>query len=186
MSDTKVPQHPIGATLAPIDDSVMLTLERPLAATTPEVWFALTNRRVISGWAPYRPSRDLSEIGIVHLPEATTATALDDDDDNPESRGEVLTIVPGRMLSLAWGDDTLDFEVVPAETGTVLTLRHTFDDPDTASSYAAGWHLCLAALDGITQGIEVPTMTGEAAKLHGWDALNEQYEKLFARESDPR
>jgi uncharacterized protein YndB with AHSA1/START domain len=177
MSDSQVPQHPIDATLAPLDDSIVLTLERSLAASTPEVWSALTDRLRIAGWAPYRPSRDLTATGPVSLPESTTG---DDGDDSPESRGEVLSVLPGRMLSLTWGEDTLDFEVVPADTATVLRLSHTFDDRDNAASYAAGWHLCLTALDGITQGLKVPAMTGEAAKLHGWDTLNEQYEQLFA------
>jgi uncharacterized protein YndB with AHSA1/START domain len=177
MSDLRLPQHPINATLAPVDDAIALTLERALPATAPEIWHALTDRLVIAGWAPYRPSRDLTATGPVSLPEST---AGDDGEESPESRGEVLSIIPGRMLSLTWGDDTLDFEVVPADNATVLRLSHTFDDRDNAASYAAGWHLCLTALDGITQGRRIPAVTGEAAKLHGWDALNEQYEKLFA------
>lgn len=177
MSDSQLPQHPIDAALAPLDDSMVLTFERSLPASTPEVWFVLTDRLRIAGWAPYRPSRDLTATGPVSLPESTTG---DDGDDSPESRGEVLSVVPGRMLSLTWGEDTLDFEVVPADNATVLRLSHTFDDRDNAASYAAGWHLCLTALDGITQGLKVPAMTGEAAKLHGWDTLNEQYEQLFA------
>jgi uncharacterized protein YndB with AHSA1/START domain len=182
MSESQVPKHPIGATLALFDESVVLTLERTLPAGPAEIWSTLTDRRRIAAWAPYRPSRDLTEPGKVNLPEATTS---DDEDDSPESRGEVLTVVPGRMLSLTWGDDTLDFEVVPSNAGTVLRLSHTFDDPDIAASYAAGWHLCLTALDGVSQGLSVPAMTGEAAKLHGWDTLNQQYERLFARENLP-
>lgn len=180
MGDSQVPQHPIGASLAPFEERTLLILERVLAAPTGDIWSALTERRSIARWAPYRPSRDLTDTGPVHLPEATTGD--DGNDDNPESRGEVLSVVPERMLSLTWGDDALDFEVVPSETGTVLRLSHTFDGSDNAPSYAAGWHLCLSALDGIAQGIAVPAMTGEAAKLHGWDSLNEQYEKLFAQQ----
>ena len=179
MGDSQVPRHPIGASLAPFEERSLLILERALAAPPGEIWSALTERRHIARWAPYRPARDLTETGPVHLPEATTS---DEIDEGPESRGEVLSVVPERMLSLTWGDDTLDFEVVASETGTVLRLSHTFDDPDNAPSYAAGWHLCLTALDGISQGIPVPAMTGEAAKLHGWDTLNEQYEELFARQ----
>ncbi|MCP2031374.1 uncharacterized protein YndB with AHSA1/START domain [Okibacterium sp. HSC-33S16] len=176
MSESAVPQHPIDARVAPLDNAIVLTLERVLPATIPEIWHALTDRHRVAGWAPYHPSRDLTATGPVSLPESTTD---DDDEEPPESQGEVLSVIPGRMLSLTWGDDTLDFEVVPSENATVLRLSHTFDDRDNAASYAAGWHLCLTALDGITQGLEIPPMTGEAAKLHGWDVLNEQYERLL-------
>lgn len=176
MDDSQVPRHPVDASIATVDGSAVLTLQRSLPARASDVWSALTDRNLIARWAPYRPSRDLTETGTVDLPEAGDAT---DGGDTSESSGEVLSVVAGRMLLLEWGGDTLDFELLPTHPGTVLRLRHTFNDPENAASYAAGWHLCLTALDGVTQGIDVPAMTGERAKLHGWDALHDRYDGLF-------
>ena len=180
MENSPLPQHPLDATLASVDGETVLTLQRLLPAPASDVWTALTVRRLVGRWAPYRPSRDLTEPGRVELPESPSPST--DETGNPgESRGEVLSVVPGRMLSLEWGEDTLDFEVVPANEGTQLRLSHTFSDPENAASYAAGWHICLTALDGITEGIDVPAVTGDRARLYGWDALHEEYDELFAR-----
>ena len=58
-------------------------------------------------------------------------------------------------------------------------MSHTFDDRSNAASYAAGWHLCLTALDAVAGGRDMPRLVGDEAKLHGWDDLHEKYSELF-------
>ena len=134
MENSSLPRHPpLDATLASVDGETVLTLQRLLSAPAADVWTALTARRLVARWAPYRPSRDLTEPGPVELPESPSPST-DETGNSGGSRGDVVSVVPGRMLSLEWGGDTLDVEVVPADSGTQLRLSHTFSDPDNAAS----------------------------------------------------
>ncbi|WP_411719812.1 SRPBCC domain-containing protein [Mycetocola sp.] len=179
MSASQLPQHPIGAQLSNLGSRWLLVLERTLPNAPQEIWAALTEREQVSKWAPFDPDRDLTETGFVALPEAGRRPSDDESDDTDESIGTVVTVAPQRMLSLVWGGDAIDIELAPTASATIVRLSHTFDDRANASSYAAGWHLCLTALDGLASGLDVPRMVGEDAKLHGWDELQERYEKLF-------
>jgi len=177
MSTSQVPQHPIEAHLSNLGSRWLLVLERTLPNSPKEIWAALTQRQLVSRWAPFDPDRDLTETGFVALPEARAGSS---DDDTDESIGTIVTVAPQRMLSLVWGGDPLDIELAPTASATVVRLSHTFDDRENASSYAAGWHLCLTALDGVASGLDVPRMVGEDAKLHGWNELQQKYEELFS------
>ncbi|SFN67782.1 SRPBCC domain-containing protein [Mycetocola miduiensis] len=176
MSASQPPQHPIGAQLSNLGSRWLLILERTMPNTPQNIWAALTQREQVSRWAPFDPDRDLTETGFVSLPEAGKEGS---DDETDESIGTVVTVAPQRMLSLAWGGDAIDIELAPTASATVVRLSHTFDDRANASSYAAGWHLCLTALDGVASGLDVPRMVGEDAKLYGWSELQEKYEELF-------
>ncbi|MET0715485.1 MAG: SRPBCC domain-containing protein [Mycetocola sp.] len=176
MPASQPPQHPIGAQLSNLGSRWLLILERTMPNTPQNIWAALTQREQVSRWAPFDPDRDLTETGFVALPEAGKSGS---DDETDESIGTVVTVAPQRMLSLVWGGDAIDIELAPTASATVVRLSHTFDDRANASSYAAGWHLCLTALDGVASGLDVPRMVGEDAKLHGWNELQKKYEELF-------
>ncbi len=87
-------------------------------------------------------------------------------------------------LTYMWGDDELRFSVFEEDDGTLLTLAHTMSDHETAASTAAGWHLCLAALEMLLNGDEVPSVVGENARQYGWDELDEAYRALFDDQTD--
>lgn len=178
MSQTQVQEHPIEATLTNLGQRWLLAVERTLPHPPQAIWAAITERDLVSRWAPFDPDRDLTETGFVALPEAGIERR-DDDDDTEDSIGTIVTVSPQRMLSLIWGGDPLDIELAPTASSTVVRLSHTFDDRSNAASYAAGWHLCLTALDAVAGGKDVPRMVGDAAKLHGWDDLHEKYSELF-------
>lgn len=173
---SQLPQHPVEATLTNLGRRWLLAIERTLPHPPPAVWAALTEQALVSRWAPFDPDRDLDATGFVALPEAGVEHS---DDDTEDSIGTVVTVSPQRMLSLVWGGDPLDIELAPTASSTIVRLSHTFDDRANASSYAAGWHLCLVALDGVAGGSDVPRMVGEDAKLHGWDDLHERYGEKF-------
>jgi len=173
----RLPTHPVEATLLPEGARWTLRLTRKLAQAPSEVWAALTDRANLMRWAPFAPDRDLDAPGELGLqvigdPESTSET----------SRGSVVEVDAPRVLHLLWGTDPLRFELARTETGTTLVLTHTFDERGAASSYAAGWHLCLAALTGYLDGLDLPTVVGPAAMEHGWPELNQQYAMLFAKQ----
>ena len=177
MSTSQLPEHPIEATLTNLGQRWLLALERTMPSAPKEIWAALTERALVGKWAPFDPDRDLTQTGFVGLPEA--GIEREDDSSDDDSVGTIVTVSPQRMLSLVWGGDPLDIEFAPTASATVVRLSHTFDDRANAASYAAGWHLCLTALDGVSAGQDVPRMVGDAAKLHGWDDLHDKYSELF-------
>ncbi|MGK5533920.1 SRPBCC domain-containing protein [Streptomyces sp. URMC 129] len=167
----ELPAHPEQAELVTTDDHWALSLDRVLPHPAEAVWAALTRAREVPGWAPFAPDRDLDTPGPVELPETAEA--------EPAAPAEVRRADPLRSLVLRWGRDELRFDLTPDPTGTLLRLTHTFTDRARAPGYAAGWHLCLAALDGTLAGLDLPKVTGESAKAHGWEELHDRYGTLL-------
>ena len=59
-------------------------------------------------------------------------------------------------MELEWGEDTLRFELTPADSGTVLVLADTLGQLGKAARDGAGWHECLDKLAYALDGVEVP------------------------------
>ncbi len=172
----RLPAHPVEAALLPEGARWTLRMTRELAHEPDRVWTALTDRAELARWAPFAPDRDLDAPGEVRLP------LIDDPEGTDETaRGRVVEVDPPRVLALLWGSDLLRFLLTPANGGTSLVLAHTFDERGAASSYAAGWHLCLAALADLLDGLDLPPVVGTAAMEHGWPELNQRYAMLFSR-----
>jgi uncharacterized protein YndB with AHSA1/START domain len=62
--------------------------------------------------------------------------------------GEVLEADEPNVLAFTWGEETLRFELSPADGGTRLVLIDELP-PGTAARNAAGWDTCLDRLAGI-------------------------------------
>ncbi|UCM90963.1 SRPBCC domain-containing protein [Streptomyces marincola] len=166
-----LPQQPAqGALGRAADGRWSLSLDREFAHPVADVWAALTEARQVPRWAPFIPSRDLDAPGPVDLPERPGEAP---------ARGEVRVVEPPRLLVLDWDEDELRFELTPTGRGTLLRFVHTFADRPQAASYAAGWHLCLAALTGLLDGLDLPRVVGAEAREHGWEPLHAEYTGLF-------
>lgn len=172
MAEIELPEHPLGATLIDLGSHQLITLERTMEHSTATLWPALTERAVIGRWAPFSPDRDLDRPGTVSLRQA-------DDLEANANLGKVLTAATQQMLSLNWADDRIDIELAPSPEGTIVRLSHVFADASLAPSMAAGWHICLQALDAVASGIQIPLVVGDAAHAVGWDSLYEEYAKLL-------
>ncbi|SEG88402.1 Uncharacterized conserved protein YndB, AHSA1/START domain [Actinacidiphila yanglinensis] len=67
--------------------------------------------------------------------------------------GEVTAFEPPHLLAFTWGGDALRFELTRLDAArTRLTLTDFLDSADAAARNAAGWDLCLAALDARAAG----------------------------------
>ncbi len=174
MSST-LPTHPVDAALGADGQHTVLTMERELSHPIEAVWAALTRADEVVTWAPYRPDRDLDTTGAVQLAHNA------DTPDSPEAvAGSVLAVEAPRRLVLRWGEDELTYELTPSSTGTLLRFSHVFADRAYAPDYAAGWHLCWAALTVHLDGGDVPPVHGDNAKAYGWDRLRQEYDALLA------
>lgn len=154
-------------TLEPPDDRWRLEVEVVLPCGPREAWTAITEADIVSRWAPYSPSRDLTHRAPVELDYVGA--------DLPPVDGVVADVIPGARLVLLWGPDRLSFRLTPADGATRLHLVHRLADADQAADVAAGWHLCLRALREVVQGHDVAPVTGEAALAAGWERLRDAY-----------
>lgn len=87
-----------------------------------------------------------------------------------------------RLTTLAFLWDPVRLDLTQTDAGTTLSLAHTFDDRNAASSYAAGWPLGLGAVELVLAGKDAPTVGGHQAMEHGWPELNQQYSEPFRKQ----
>jgi uncharacterized protein YndB with AHSA1/START domain len=148
----------------------VLRFERALRHSPERVWSALTELDELRSWHPSPFQLDRHAGGaIAFLPPAGDAFG----------EGEVTAYEPPRLLAYTWGEDHLRWELKPEGEGTLLVLRHTFEDRMKAARDAAGWDLCLGALETSLAGGQAPPPTGESAIPAGWSELNHRYQERF-------
>jgi uncharacterized protein YndB with AHSA1/START domain len=153
---------------AAADGRWTLVFVRDLRHPPEKVWAALTEPEQLREWAPYVTDRDLGSVGDA------TLTMIDGD------ASEALAATVRRadrpaLLEYVWGKDLLRWELVPTDSGTRLTLRHTLDDRDWVPRIAAGWHICLDVAEYLLDGEPVGPIRGSEALEFGWDDLNSAY-----------
>lgn len=156
-------------------DGWVLVIERYFPVPVARIWAALTQRKQITRWGPYDPARDLVTTGPVRLAHIAMPDA-------PERNGEVFEVEPPRLLVMRWGDDMLRWEIEETNAGSRLVLRHQLRNRADAPRYGAGWHLCLSGLGGLLAGRDMPSMVGQNAESHGYDALRVRYGEHFGTE----
>lgn len=173
---TTLPQHSAAASLVADPPHWTLRIQRHFKQDRIDVWHAITEPDMIARWAPFRPDRALTSTGPVRL------TAVDGSDEIHDSR--VTDASAPESVTYFWGDDQLRFSLFEENGGTLLTLAHTMDDHNAAASIAAGWHICLGALELLLAGEDVPSVVGENAKQFGWEDLEREYRAIFDEQSD--
>jgi uncharacterized protein YndB with AHSA1/START domain len=119
-------------------------LERHLPDPPAVVWRALTEREQLRSWFPCDVILDGGrwEVGATITfpfpPEVMDMTLT----------GDVLEVDEPNLLVFTWGEDTLRFELSPAEDGTRLVLVDELPAHGAARN-AAGWENCLDRLAGL-------------------------------------
>jgi uncharacterized protein YndB with AHSA1/START domain len=157
--------------LARDDDRWALTVRRTLRHSPERVWQMITEPDLLALWSPIVPNRPLLEPG--------PATTREHPEDEPVD-AEVLEVDPPRLLVHRWGGHLLRWTVSPAEGGSVLEVRQLFEDRADASSYAAGWRICLGTLAATRDGVVRERVSGSRAVDYGWQELRDQYAAEFA------
>lgn len=154
-------------------DTATLIFTRTLRHPPERVWRALTEPTEQIEWMPFVSDRSLDGLGPAKL------RMTDGSDDAATLDASVLHAEYGRRLVYRWGDDLLTWELVPHGAGTLLTLRHETKTPEHLSSFAAGWHICIAVAERFMDGRPIGRVVGQKAMAFGWAKLNERYgEKL--------
>jgi uncharacterized protein YndB with AHSA1/START domain len=165
-----VEQQPTEARVSYVGVRWVLTMTRELPHAVERVWSKVTEPEELRKWSPVVPDRPLTSLGPATAREHPYSDAVD---------AEVLVSDPPHELAHRWGVHVLRWTLAPTETGCLLTLEHTFDEPGERGSFAAGWHLCLAVLTALLEGHEVERVVGSRAADYGWRSLEARYRAIL-------
>ncbi|WP_137109725.1 SRPBCC domain-containing protein [Rhodobacter sp. SY28-1] len=146
-----------------------LIFTRTLCHRPERVWRALVEPSEQLEWLPFVSDRPLDSLGPARL------RMTDDSADTGLLDGEVLEADFARLLVFRWGEDVLTWDLQSDDTNTVLILRHTTTLPDHLSSFAAGWHVCIAVLDRFLESCPVGRIVGLRAIRAGAPELKALY-----------
>jgi uncharacterized protein YndB with AHSA1/START domain len=146
-------------TLEPAGAEWRLRFTRHLKHSPDKVWRAVVEPEHRDRWFPQRILGDL-QVGA----------ALKFASEYGDFDGRVLAYEPPAVLELLWGTDVIRLEVRPEGSGTLLTLTDTFAERGKAARDAAGWHVCLDALEVELDGSR---STGDTREQ--WQAVHPHY-----------
>ncbi len=170
-------RDPAEGTLEQVGGRWRLRFVRELRHSPEKVWRALTEEEHLAAWFPTTIEGHLRS-GAAGAP----LTFRHRGHDFPPVTGELLVCEPPRLLEFTWGfsGDPADapertrFELEPRGDGCVLTFTTTYDAVGKSARDAAGWHVCLDALER--------QLAGEAASSgdpNAWKPLNRRYAERF-------
>jgi len=142
------------------DGRPAVRFERTYPHPVARLWAAITETGELSHWFPSSVAMESHVGGKIEFTG---------DPNIASSAGEILVFDPPHRLSYTWGGDELHFQLSPAgDNGCTLTLIEVLEAADTAARNAAGWTVCLAALD--------KHLTGDASTAtEPWRSVYESY-----------
>lgn len=156
------------ATLHSEGDHQTLRFARAYPHPAPEVWRALTDPKLLTGWFP-------AQVDCPELVAGAPMTFTFEGDEGPPSTGTVDEVSEPSVLAFTWDGDAIRFELSASDGNSCeLVLTAGFEGREWAVRNAAGWHLCLDLLRSTLAG----EGTGSAVDTRQSQLL-EEYETRF-------
>ena len=179
-SEQYTPGPAAGARVQKDGEKWTLILVRDLRHAPDRVWQALTDPAHLREWAPFDADGSLGSSGTTVKLTAVGAPAAHVTD------AHVTRADRPKLLEYNWGANDLRWELEPQDGGTRLTLWHNIDRKYIAMG-AAGWHICLDALDRELSGTPIGRIVGpDAMKFGGWQRLHVEYATQFGVDTPGR
>ncbi|MFC7304419.1 SRPBCC family protein [Streptomyces monticola] len=158
--------NPHSDTLTTADGRTALRMRRRLAHPPQRVWESITRPAHLAHWFPSEVTVDLRPGGKIGF--------LFPGEQEPGMSGTVTDLDEPHVFAFQWDEDHLRWEITPeGDSGSLLTLTHTFGDRFGGASFASGWHLCLTALAQLLDGESVD-VDPDGGELH--EAYLEQFD----------
>jgi uncharacterized protein YndB with AHSA1/START domain len=151
-----------------IDGRPAVCFERRFAHPVEKVWRAVTEPAELAHWFPAQVTVDLRLGGAVSF-------KFKPEEQLPPSTGEVTELEPPRRFAFTWDEDLLRFELEPEDGGSGCSFRftHLLADSETAARNAAGWEVCLAAMEQRLAGAAAEAPSSAAGD--DWEGHYEAY-----------
>lgn len=138
------------------DGRPTVTFRRPLPHDPADLWRAVSDPAELAHWFP---SPDVHYEERVGGPIRLSGDPYDPDG----STGTVLAWDPPGAFGFEWGEDRLHLHVEPHEHGALLTLVDELETEGGAARNAAGWDMCLEALEAALDGRAADPVDGGMA-----------------------
>jgi uncharacterized protein YndB with AHSA1/START domain len=142
------------------DGRPAVRFERSYPYPVERVWRAVTEPAELVRWFPSAVELEPREGGTVRF---------SGDPYLEGSTGVVLTWDPPHRLAFSWGPDELHFALEAVGAGCRLILINVLDDRTTAARNAGGWHVCLAELVKLLDG--VPSRGPHSEDTEPWEPV---------------
>ncbi len=165
---------------ATLQDSSTLAIQRWLPGPAERIWRYLTDGDLRRKWlaagdmelAPGTPLELVWRNGDL---SAASDPRPEGFPEEQRMQSHVIAVDPMRLLTIAWGNGGVTFELKEQGEKVLLTLTHRgLVDPSARTMIAAGWHMHLDIL-----GAEVAETTA-GSFWSGWVKLRDQYESRLA------
>lgn len=152
-------------TYATIDGRPAIRFERRLAHPVEAVWAAVTDPAELAHWFPCAVEIAELRVGAPMRFDFGEGFVLD---------GEVLEADAPRAFAFRWGSDRVRIDLEPDGGGTWLRFAHVLveEGEDAGAKTAAGWHLCLDALEARLDGMPGDRPEGPSPQ---WRARYDDY-----------
>jgi uncharacterized protein YndB with AHSA1/START domain len=118
-------------------------LQRTYPHPVGRVWEFVTDSAELAHWFPAPVELD---------PRPGAEVRFGAESGMPAHTGRVLVAEAPLRLAFTWGTDELRFDLAAEDGGTRLTLTDVLEEANTAARNAAGWEVCLDALDALARG----------------------------------
>jgi uncharacterized protein YndB with AHSA1/START domain len=129
------------------DGQPRIRFERTFPHPVHAVWSAITDPEQLGQWFP-------TSVEWAELAPGAPIHFRFDQPGYPDMSGEIVEVAESERLVFTWGDDELQFELMPADEGEKCRLAFTvaLDAADKAARDGAGWEACLDALALVAGG----------------------------------
>jgi uncharacterized protein YndB with AHSA1/START domain len=152
------------------DGNWQLRFTRTLRHPQEKVWRAITEPEQLSQWFP-------TTIEGERAPGAPLRFSFPAGQ-APPMDGEMLEFEPEDVMELRWGPDVIRIELRQVAEGTELTLIDTLEEHGKAARDAAGWHVCLDALEADLAGA-----SNGREQMSTWNEVHPHYVGSFGPEA---
>ncbi len=144
--------------------------ERQLAHSREKVWRVLTKPEMLKQWFP-------QEVEGEWIVGAKLRFVMKTED----FHGEVLEVVPLRLLAYRWGESVLRCELIAEGDACRLIFSESFEDGSIAARDAAGWEMCLSNLEAV-----LVERTPTEFEMDAWRVLFNRYVAKFEPLAGPQ
>ena len=157
-------------TFATVDGRPVLQFKRRTFQSIYGVWPAVTEPAELPHWFPASVTVDLRLGGKMTF--VFPGTAL------PDMVGEVIEFDQPRRFAFLWGQEQIGFELAPSvdDGGCLYVFTHVLTSGDQAAREAAGWHVCLDALERhLVADLALPASAPSTGPTSTWRILYDEY-----------